>query len=451
MSRGAAKRPAMGGILAQAAAVLALSALLYAAVELRHGPAYASFRLRNYAAVSVLMALAWIAHRRRMAGMALGPAAYLRFLLTGRTDAADTARGKASGTRPRIAYLDFLRVLAVFMAVAIHAILASYDGMSGTFIGREILFPLSVMFTSCNVLFVLLSGALLLDGREEPLWSFYRKKFLKILIPCLLYFLFYCFYAYGLTALYPGNWKNLLVEFIGNSSGLTPHFWLIHVILTVYLSAPFLKVMAKAMSESMLRSMAFAILAVNAAFVFGGWLGITFTAAPLLVSWEAVFLLGYFFKSGASDRYCRLFYAGALISAAFIVLVLHAVPNYTPLVYNNVPPILLISGYIFLFFKRRGGSWFSKVPAAAAMLAKHSFSILMIHWFILYEVVGRILGINAITLGTGAGLIPGLVLCVALTVGVSAVFAVIFDNTVVAAAEEAVAAAGRMLRILKKR
>ena len=65
------------------------------------------------------------------------------------------------------------------------------------------------------------------------------------------------------------------------------------------------------------------------------------------------------------------------------------------------------------------------------MIGKYSFSILMIHWLILHNITVDTLGLTAASFGVAGGT----ALSIAVTLALSLLFAIIFDNTVVISME----------------
>ncbi len=100
--------------------------------------------------------------------------------------------------RPRLIFLDFLRVLAICFVVVLHVI-TSYFSSSASF-GRPlwwIVVYLNELTRTGVPLFFMLSGFLLLSNPSTAQYaSFYKKRFAKIVPPFLvwsvLYYLYYC-------------------------------------------------------------------------------------------------------------------------------------------------------------------------------------------------------------------------------------------------------------------
>lgn len=77
----------------------------------------------------------------------------------------------------RQVYLDKLRVLATVLVIAVHTVsLGStlVPERSAVWYGFEIS---NYLFLCCNLLFIMISGALLLPVKGEPAGQFYRKRF----------------------------------------------------------------------------------------------------------------------------------------------------------------------------------------------------------------------------------------------------------------------------------
>lgn len=88
--------------------------------------------------------------------------------------------------RNRIKAYDYIRVLAVVFVIAAHVVQSDSEPAAGTsaFMALRIM---AVLFLNCNLLFVMLSGALLLNQKEEPVSVFYRKRIFKVVIPMAVY------------------------------------------------------------------------------------------------------------------------------------------------------------------------------------------------------------------------------------------------------------------------
>lgn len=346
----------------------------------------------------------------------------------------------------RIKAFDYIRVTAVVFVIAAHAVQSASSSASGS-APWIVLQTLSVLFLNCNLLFVMLSGALLLNQKEEPVSVFYRRRVFKVVIPMAVYYLFYLYMGLYQSGLFdPANLADAFRRFLTGPSEWNPHFWLMYVILSFYLVAPFFKAMVQNMSDRLLLSFVTLTFLMNGALSWLPLFGIEFHFVTVLCGWESVFVFGYFWTRPFSFRYRKPFMdLGA--ASFFITAVLCCIhPDYADAFLNKAPTMLLMSGAVFAWFTGRENKF--KVPnTAVRIIGKYGFSILLIHWYILHHVVKDQLGL----LVSSWGLLGGTAATAAVTLVLSLLFAVIFDQTAVlcvtAVCDTVLQAAGR----LKKR
>ena len=130
----------------------------------------------------------------------------------------------------RQVYLDKLRVLATVLVIAVHTVsLGStlVPERSAVWYGFEIS---NYLFLCCNLLFIMISGALLLPVKGESAGQFYRKRFLKVLVPMVIYYILYVCAKEGFVWLRPDHWGVMLKRILLGAPEEAPHFWLIYVI-----------------------------------------------------------------------------------------------------------------------------------------------------------------------------------------------------------------------------
>lgn len=128
----------------------------------------------------------------------------------------------------RTIWLDVVRILAIYFVVLVHSLGAAASNT-----------PLSPAFAStCVPLFVILSGALLLN-KQESYSSFYKKRFLRLGLPwatwTVIYVLIKLFQNPSL------DFSNALSLF----STTFTSFWFLPMIAGIYLITPALRIFAK--------------------------------------------------------------------------------------------------------------------------------------------------------------------------------------------------------------
>lgn len=355
-------------------------------------------------------------------------------------------------------YLDELRLLAAVLVILVHSmqsaasqILASGQtaGMAGAGLWY-VLTGAAGLGLCCNLLFVMISGALLLPAREESAGTFYRKRAAKVVIPLAAYYLFYLRRS-GLVSFAPSSMKAAFQMVISGPMELVPHFWLIYVLIGLYIGVPFLRWMFRGMPEPVLTKMAAVILAGAAARTGFYFLGIGFGVDAFLFSWEGIFLLGYIMTRECFRKYDRAVWAGGVLAAVLIVWISCTREDAAVAAANDSVLMIVFSMAVFLLLRQRderrleraakgggrhsgGGriAWLGQT--AVQVISRYSYSVLLIHWFMLFVVAEKHLHIGPMMFG-GGGILAGTALQSAAALLLSLIFAVVFDQTVVLLAE----------------
>ncbi len=282
----------------------------------------------------------------------------------------------------RIYYLDSIKVFAIFAVVLIHAASTPLYTLS----------PDEALFTYANLLdsfsrfavplFFMASGAVLLS-REYDIFEFYKKRLFRI-IPVLLFWaaVYLLFRVFA-----KGEYITLQVALTSFFSGhIYYHLWFLHVIVILYLMAPFMRRLIVAMSERE----AFLLLAV--------WL-IVAVVLPHIENVSGVKFAFSYREFGAYSGYFVLgFYlsrihfskplAAALMFAlsSFAIFYLTGVfslqkEGFVGFFYDYSSPLVFIQGVsIFLFFKSFDGA---KAFEHIAKLAPLVFGVYLVHPIVL--------------------------------------------------------------------
>jgi surface polysaccharide O-acyltransferase-like enzyme len=141
-----------------------------------------------------------------------------------------------------IVWVDFVRVTASFLVVVIHSaapLVGKYDNTSAAYWWAGNVYD--SLARVCVPLFFMLTGYLLL-GKEEPPAEYFKKRAGKLLIPLLVWSIFYVL------------WKH----FVERSETITPsslyslpftpayyHLWFFYAIIGLYLIVPVLRIIAR--------------------------------------------------------------------------------------------------------------------------------------------------------------------------------------------------------------
>jgi len=233
----------------------------------------------------------------------------------------------------RSIWIDLVRVVGIFFVIISHTSgrvaggYAVYEADSAD-LGLAGLISSCFHLTVHSVavpLFIMISGALLL-GRSEPILTFYKKRFGKVLLPfavwCCIFI--FCLRLVGRTFQdgSPITFANSIWAIL--TCNITGHFWFIYLILTMYLLAPFISACIRNISKNtlsgvmMLWLITFIILPTFTIVPAGGYLSATtlqmttsadiaaIAKSPLqfifdwlifFIFWIGFFVMGYVLKN----------------------------------------------------------------------------------------------------------------------------------------------------------
>lgn len=341
--------------------------------------------------------------------------------------------GIAAGNAPggRTVWLDALRALAAVMVVALHVAEPEALALPHDMKRYLILQALCVFCINCNLLFVLISGALLLPWREESFPAFLKKRVWKVVLPLLVYA---CFYVFGMCASADGPWflfRGYVRQVSSDTVFMGPHLRLMYVIISLYLIAWFLRFLLKSMTEREEKILAASILVLRILATLALEHRVPVGVMFYLADWPGLFLMGYLLTRDWMRKYDPAVWAAGIGAFAYSVYLVTVRDDFMNVVANTSSLMLFMSGALFTFFLR--AEKFLAAPERRplaglfAALSRQSYSILLIHFFVLHAVLRR--GIMREGLPMAAELPLMFLLCL----GISWLMAFVVDNTVIAA------------------
>lgn len=148
----------------------------------------------------------------------------------------------------RVAFLDYLRVIAIFMVLVIHSCELYYFGAEGqTYLAsRTDAFWVTffeIVSRACVPLFVIASSYLLFPV-SQPTGKFLKRRLLKVGVPFAFWCLVYTWWN-------GGEWGRMIFNFPIAAGG---HLWFVPMLFGLYLLMPLLSAWAERVSEKELRS-----------------------------------------------------------------------------------------------------------------------------------------------------------------------------------------------------
>ncbi|SHI33475.1 acyltransferase [Pseudobutyrivibrio xylanivorans] len=314
---------------------------------------------------------------------------------------------------------DYLRLVAVLLVIIIHVLnqdLRLAADMAGTGIYNTMNY-IRCWSGNCNTFFIMISGALLLVDKNESVLTFYKKRLLRIAIPLIVYYLWYLWQYEKIGVL---TWKEIAIKILSADvyTDNVPHFWLVYEIVAIYVVVPFLRIMLRNLSYTMLTQLV-VISYVLSIFmkVFPNQIG---TLIPLS-GWCAVAIIGYWYSRDESRKLDTwMIIAGIIVS---IVEYFKIDPNLayqesmTGLTQYFIITVLAVFAICFKLQKHLMSFYLLR------LVSKYSYGILLIHMWALYFVVRNIIHVSSV-MYKGAGFIALIVA----TLIISTVAAYLIDN-----------------------
>ena len=246
--------------------------------------------------------------------------------------------------KERIFYYDFLRAFAIIAVIICHV-----DHFFGPLVGTTQIVAQMTFHDIGRIgvpIFLMISGALILNRPYPDLTEFLKKRFTRIIYP----FIFWIILILAQLQYYRYNEAFLWNTFIGEPS-ITWYFW---VLIGIYLFLPVLNSFVKEYGESGLKyflSIWFILMILK-----------TFNAYPLWTNFDLSYfagyvgypVLGYYLANKefkiSDSKVCLLGLITLIASLSVFVYLNYFNSPYISMIYQNVPIIFMGTG-LFLFVK----------------------------------------------------------------------------------------------------
>ncbi len=324
----------------------------------------------------------------------------------------------------RVVAYDYLRLLAILLVIITHTIQADMaDNMLQGKTEKYIFTILYVLALVCNIIYVMLSGALLLSFRDEKLSNYYLKRVPKIAFPMLVYYFFYLWQFGYFAGLNKDKIKEYILNFMNGNTSMSPHYWLMFVILGLYLAYPFLRYMLKNMPYNVLSGLVVLIILFMAVNTWLPLVGIYSVVGTFFAGWIGVAIVGYWVSQKETRKYDGYFLALALCAVIAVCIIIKKSDQFTTIICNCTPIMVILGIAIFvLIFKIKK----QNTGVMLSCLSKYSYGIILIHWGGLNWVTRTKLNIHVADFNYF-----GLVISVVVTLIVSFLMAYLVENLLI--------------------
>lgn len=335
-------------------------------------------------------------------------------------------------------FLDLLRLLACICVIGIHT-------PAGTILfSRVARLGLPIFF--------LLSGYFLLPNCDgDHVLSFYGKRFEKVVLPFLCYGIFYGCWIYPAGRILARPTRELIVggikyiphSLLDNLNGsIYFHFWFMYELIALYLIFPFLGQGLKALSDRALRSLLILMLVTQFLVDYLPLIGREFPFQHYF-GWLIYIIFGYALSRECFKKWYPWLAVVGLVVFAIQLLAYKYTPGVVEKILNTsdlnpwevLPVCGIFAAFMMIsqkFYKTHDGSvegmGYRVAKHVIGFLATYTFSVYLIHghiiswWCATYQVTDAV---------TSARLFSDVGIACAVF-GLSLLFAIVFDNTVVA-------------------
>ncbi len=154
----------------------------------------------------------------------------------------------------RLAYADLLRVLAAIAVVVLHTATCWLDQATPGSFSWTALVTYDALTRWCVPMFVMLSGAFLLDPQKTVrLRDIFLKYILRVLAALVVWGIFYALLGCGFTGGWPSVWRgiqNALRQVLWTDTRY--HLWFLYMIIGLYLVTPILRAFVRGASRGAL-------------------------------------------------------------------------------------------------------------------------------------------------------------------------------------------------------
>lgn len=277
---------------------------------------------------------------------------------------------------------ELIRIIASIFVLGVHTmwILTPELGFKGLYTK-----VVETIFITCNPIFFMMSGRFALRQPEyvddSQYFRFYLKKFAYLILPMLVYMLF--FSAYNLkmqTGSFTGLFSRYIVDFISNHG--TSYFWFMYVLVGNVLMSPFTSRIFSSLSRGGAIIFVSILLFTNLAISYSPYFFSTSFESWVnpFVGWSIYFYLGAcvdkIFNSEKSNRIL------AIIGVISFLIIIWKKCNFSYLAYihDYMPSFTFFALALYVALYRMNFKFGEKSASLIRFVGAQSFGIYLIHY-----------------------------------------------------------------------
>jgi len=257
----------------------------------------------------------------------------------------------------RSSYISALRIIAIFLIILIHSSSGYLNSNDFDSFDWDYANWINSFSRFAVPLFVIISGALLLQ-RDEDTGTFYKKRLSKIIPPFVFWTIVYLIYYFirYIDFEYVGFPQVINIMLIRLKSGSNAHLWYLYMLIGLYLAIPFLRKMIRNCSKREIEI--FLCLWFASLFFSNKWFNAYLPNFDLtfFTGYMGYLVLGYYFYNHPLPqlRWSSLpFFIGCCLITGWGTYYLSLEKGeFDPTLYNYLSPnIALSAGLLFVFIQ----------------------------------------------------------------------------------------------------
>lgn len=289
--------------------------------------------------------------------------------------------------KKRYLYIDILNCMAIFAVLVQHTAQIAHQGNPNEqiiIIGNI----LQTIFLPAVGIFFMNSGAMLLDYRyRQSTKEFFKKRFLRVVVPFLIWSVFYYWYSYHYYA-FPGifhrnvfSLRDFVQSFVDDK--INSLFWFFFSIIQLYLATPVFAVLAKKYKDILayvvVVGVAYGIVVPYIAALKGVNLSSGNINVPLLnSSWITYYVMGYLIKEDyLSDKIQMTIIALGTLNLGIDIL--NDIFVNKIVYFNNLGTMFYTFGLYILIKRLTNHARSERVTKFFAVLSSASLGIYVLH------------------------------------------------------------------------
>ena len=290
----------------------------------------------------------------------------------------------------KLPWANDLRAFATIGVIVLHVaatVSLQYPAIPKSYFFTSVFFDSAMRW--CVPVFIMLSGSFALEHYDGRIGNFFRKMFLRIILPFLFWSIIYLFFFSWNELMDPHKTVAQLFSFILKQflSGTASHMWYVYIIVCLYLTFPFISKWTRAAVEK------------EYIYFLSIWIVLLFLN-PYLDNYDTSFDFSYFsgylgylilgnylFKTPGKINgvWLIVFFATAFLYTALRTYFISISRNENNEVFmdNLSLNVLLMAFCMYLFFKNEQYFVRSFLRKVIDLICEHSYGIYLSHLLIL--------------------------------------------------------------------